>query len=91
MAGEIPAGKVYLNPNNFDDSQLTGGSSTPTPAPARLSIRRSESTGINEIAEDRKMNAENSIWYTLDGRRLNGKPTQKGLYITKDRKVIIKR
>ena len=88
MAGEIPAGKVYLNPNNLSDSQLTGGSSSP--APARLSIRRSESTGINEIAEDRKINAENSIWYTLDGRRLNSKPTQKGLYITKDRKVIIK-
>ena len=90
MAGEIPAGKVYLNPNNLSDSQLTGGSSSPTPAPARLSIRRSESTGINEIAEDRNINAKNSIWYTLDGRRLNGKPTQKGLYITKDRKIVIK-
>ena len=33
---------------------------------------------------------EDSDWYTLDGRRLIGKPTQKGLYINNGRKVIIK-
>lgn len=91
MAGEIPAGKVFLNPNNFDDSQLTGGSSTPTPAPARLSIRRAESTGIYGMMDSKNDGISGQeYWYTLDGRRLNGKPTQKGLYITKNRKVIIK-
>ncbi len=29
-------------------------------------------------------------WYTLDGRRLVGKPTQKGLYIINGKKVIVK-
>jgi len=29
-------------------------------------------------------------WYTIDGRRLNGKPTQKGVYINKGNKVVIK-
>ena len=29
-------------------------------------------------------------WYTLDGRKLNGKPTVKGLYICNGRKYIIK-
>ena len=29
-------------------------------------------------------------WYTLDGRKLDGKPTQKGLYIVNGRKVVIK-
>ena len=28
-------------------------------------------------------------WYTLDGRKLNGKPTRKGLYIMNGRKVVI--
>ena len=28
-------------------------------------------------------------YYTLDGRRLNGKPTQKGIYIINGRKVLI--
>jgi hypothetical protein len=32
----------------------------------------------------------NNNWYTLDGRLLEGKPTQKGLYIHKGNKVIIK-
>ena len=29
-------------------------------------------------------------WYTLDGRKLDGKPTQKGLYINNGRKTVIK-
>ena len=29
-------------------------------------------------------------WYTLDGRRLSGKPSQKGIYLNRGRKVIIK-
>ena len=29
-------------------------------------------------------------WYTLDGRRLNGKPSQKGMYIMNGQKVIVK-
>jgi hypothetical protein len=32
----------------------------------------------------------NSRWYTLDGRRLNGKPTKKGIYINNGRKVVIR-
>jgi hypothetical protein len=32
----------------------------------------------------------NSEWYDLGGRRLNGKPTAKGLYIHNGRKVMIK-
>ena len=29
-------------------------------------------------------------WYTLDGRKLDGKPTTKGLYIVNGRKTVIK-
>ena len=29
-------------------------------------------------------------WYSLDGRKLNGQPTRKGLYIYKGKKVVIK-
>ena len=32
----------------------------------------------------------NQGWYTLDGRKLNGKPTQKGIYVNGGRKVVIK-
>ena len=29
-------------------------------------------------------------WYTIDGRKLNGKPTKKGLYINNGKKTVIK-
>ena len=31
-----------------------------------------------------------SEWYTLDGRKLQGKPTQRGMYINKGKKVLVK-
>ena len=31
----------------------------------------------------------NDGWYTLDGRKLNARPTQKGIYINKGKKVVI--
>ena len=33
---------------------------------------------------------DHSSWYTLDGRKLDGKPTKKGMYIVNGRKVVIK-
>lgn len=33
---------------------------------------------------------EDGVWYTLDGRQLNGEPTEKGVYIVNNKKVIIK-
>ena len=35
-------------------------------------------------------NATAAGWYTLDGRKLNGKPTAKGMYIVNGKKVVIK-
>lgn len=29
-------------------------------------------------------------WFTLDGRRLNGKPTSRGIYIVNGHKVVLK-
>ena len=34
--------------------------------------------------------ADGATWYSLDGRQLNGKPTQKGIYVVNGRKVVIK-
>ena len=35
-------------------------------------------------------NVQSENWYTLDGRKLNARPTQKGIYINKGKKVVIK-
>ena len=42
-------------------------------------------TGIEMLNEGGTLNDDS--WYTLDGRRLSGKPTAKGLYIHKGKKV----
>ena len=45
-------------------------------------------TGVNEVIEVNEDN-DNS-WYTLSGTRLEGKPTQKGLYIHGNKKIVVK-
>ena len=45
------------------------------------------STGIQGVrSADKKDNA----WYTLDGRKLNGTPQTKGIYINNNKKVIVR-
>ena len=50
-------------------------------------------TGIREISTSSNPSnpstPSNSIWYSLDGRRLNGKPSQRGIYIFKGIKTMI--
>ena len=50
-----------------------------------------ETTGAKGLTPGPSPKGEGSdSWFTLDGRRLNGKPTTKGLYIINGKKVIIK-
>ena len=42
------------------------------------------------IVDNKRETITNNHWYSLDGRKLDGKPTQKGLYIVNGRKVVIK-
>lgn len=46
-------------------------------------------TGI-EIPQGVLNNLESAAWYTIDGHRLQGMPTQKGIYITNGKKLVIK-
>ena len=50
----------------------------------------SKTTGIESLTSDPSPKGEGSGYYTLDGRRLQDKPTAKGLYIVNGRKVVIK-
>lgn len=48
-----------------------------------------ETDGISTIPND-KTETVNGIWYTIDGKRLNGQPTKKGIYIVDGKKVVIR-
>ena len=57
----------------------------------RLVSRNGETTAIGEIdAKTGKMTFDSEAWYTLDGVRLSGKPSTKGIYINNGKKVAIK-
>ena len=45
-------------------------------------------TGIFTMSDVRSLMDDG--WYTLDGRKLDGKPAKKGLYIVNGKKVVIK-
>ena len=61
--------------------------------PERISVRLIDAegnvTGIGTL-ETRTGEVTLDGWYTLDGTRLSGQPTQKGIYVNNGKKVVIK-
>ena len=53
-----------------------------------LSFGDDEATGIVTMSDVRSQMSD--VWYSLDGKKLDGVPTRKGLYIKNGRKVVIK-
>ena len=47
------------------------------------------STGINDVTGDAKA-ANNNAWYSIDGRKLNNAPANKGVYICQGKKYMVK-
>ena len=72
-------------------NDLTAGD----PKPGQTSINAfvlnfgDDSSGIENL-QSSIFNIQSESWYTLDGRRLNGKPKIKGIYINNGHKVVIK-
>ena len=54
-----------------------------------LGLGGDDTTGIEAI-DTEEADDGNATWHTLDGRRLEGKPVKKGVYIKDGRKYIIK-
>ena len=55
----------------------------------KLNFGDEDATGITNTNFTNHTNSNNA-WYTLDGRKLNGKPTAKGVYIHEGKKRVIK-
>ena len=78
-AGTLAANRAYL--------KVTGNA--PASIPFRRSIDGGEgTTGIDNVNPN--VNDNEAAWYDLGGRKLNGKPAQKGVYIKNGKKVVIK-
>ena len=69
--------RAYFKPGTFDRTVTLLGIGSGT----------GETTSITTTNYTKETNGE---WYTLDGRRLEGEPTQKGVYIVNGKKRIVK-
>lgn len=82
ITGTLPARHCYI----IDSGVVSS-------APAYLSISGIDDNTTGITMEDGRGKTEElftSDWYTINGVKLNGMPTKKGIYINNGRKVIIK-
>jgi hypothetical protein len=77
-------GLFYLDNSEYS----SGGGSTRNPSILHLS--RGATTVINGVVSQKEKDSRSSVWYTIDGQKLNQKPTRKGIYIYHGHKIIIK-
>lgn len=73
----VPAQKAFLPLNTSDGAK----------AQSLTIVFAIGATGINSVSPD--SNVQND-WFSLDGTRLNGKPSQPGIYVNGGKKVVIK-
>ena len=55
-----------------------------------INIVFDETTGLSEELRVKSEEFAPAQWYTVDGRKLQGKPTKKGMYILNGKKVVVK-
>jgi uncharacterized protein YjdB len=81
-AGRLAPKKAYLKVN---------GNNAPLSIPFRRSIggEGEGTTSIDNLNVNDNLNDNEATWYDLNGRRLQGKPSQKGIYIKDGRKVVV--
>ena len=81
-AGTLAPNKAYL---------FVEGNNTPASIPFRRSIdgEGEGTTSIDNLNVNDNLNDNEATWYDLNGRRLQGKPSQKGIYIKNGRKVVV--
>ena len=62
-----------------------------TPVWKDFDVQGISGTGIGEVREVKGVKeVKDDSWYSLDGRRLDSEPAQRGIYINGGRKVVIK-
>ena len=72
---------MHIKPSN--SAVATSGNATTR----TIGIGDGEATGIREVTLRQAQGPSDDAWYLLDGRKLSGQPTKKGIYIYKGQKV----
>ena len=72
-------------------TRSASGDDLPASITVRLVSRNGETTAIGTLdTKTGELSFDSESWYTLDGVRLSGKPSTKGIYINNGKKVAIK-
>ena len=85
----------YVGGPNQARALTRGAAATDEELPSSIIVRlvgaNGQTTAIGTIdTKTGEMTFDSEAWYTLDGVRLSGKPTKKGLYINNGKKIVIK-
>ena len=75
---KVPAGKAVL--------YLHQAASSPSYSSVIQLVNMGDVTNINDVERD----ADEGDWYDMSGRKLNGRPTKKGVYIQNNKKIVIR-
>lgn len=82
--------RAYLK---YEPAQQNAPRRTASELPATMKVRLvSNIGGTTAVTEmrNKELGKRNDGWFTLDGRKLDGKPSAKGVYINNGRKTVIK-
>ncbi len=82
-------------PSNARARGLTRSAAATEELPQSITVKlvgaNGETTAIGTLdTKTGEVTFDNEAWYTLDGVRLSGKPSTKGIYINNGKKVVIK-
>jgi len=85
----------YVGVPNQARALTRSAAATDEELPSSITVRlvgaNGQTTAIGTIdTKTGEMTFDSEAWYTLDGVRLSGKPTKKGLYINNGKKIVIK-
>lgn len=98
--GKSTRDKAYLKLSNdvfhwTDEGQTASNSGLNNSSTARVALNfveddeEGETTGIKQVNTNAQR-VDSNVFYTLEGVKLNSRPTQRGIYIHNGRKVVIK-
>ena len=85
----------WVEPQTNNARALTRGAAADEELPQRITVKlisaNGETTAIGTLdTKTGEVTFDSEAWYTLDGVRLSGKPSTKGIYINNGKKVVIK-
>ena len=67
---------------------VSGANGAPEISSIDIDFGEGKTTGVETMSDVRGQKSD--VWHTLDGRKLQGKPAQRGIYILNNKKIVIK-